>query len=336
VIVPFDVVKDSLAQHFGTECFSAELIDRPGFSGLPIFRVQCNGRTLALRSWPNSINSRTKIEHWHQVVTLLANSALNSTLFPKLEPWNRPGVSMLFQTIDGLHWTLATWMNGSPLPIEKISESIVLQLSERLAKLHQDTERLHPYRGPSLAIQERLEGLHTIERSRLEPTCSEPTRLRCQTVLRRIRKELSHWQSFLRRESLVERPQHWIVRDLWRENLLVDEDCQLQSIVDLGASRIEWPAFDFVRLVGSLSPSASYWSKAYAVYQAAMPNSKLPELAVCMMLHRISTGIAIAHWNDRLSNTTLPHLLEERALARASELLDIWEGSEEFQVKFQI
>ncbi len=44
---------------------------------------------------------------------------------------------------------------------------------------------------------------------------------------------------------------HWIIRDLWRENILI-EDARVSGVIDFGASRIDWPLLEVVRMLGSL------------------------------------------------------------------------------------
>jgi Ser/Thr protein kinase RdoA (MazF antagonist) len=319
-------LRNRLTRHFGTADLQVELIEQPGFSGLPIYRVQCVGKQFALRAWPNSPSSRMKVEHWDQVVLHLSSSTLNRSLFPKIEKWRGDIQLPLFQTMDDMHWTLASWMDGSPLLSERISEPIRIQLSERLANLHRETATVHSCVGRSFAIQERLDGLKSIAKTSLNPTTSDPVQWNVLAKILQAQKELPLWEKFLRQESRRDRMQHWIVRDLWRDNLLVDDNCQLLSIVDLGASRIEWPVFDFVRLIGSLKSSMTSWSNAYDAYQSGQPSSTLPELAVCLMLHRISTAIAIAYWNDQLHTVAHPSLQRDRIFARMSELLDIWDS----------
>jgi hypothetical protein len=321
-------LRNRLARHFGTSEWHADLIEKPGFSGLPIYRIRCDGQLFALRAWPNSASSTMKVEHWDQVVTHLSSSTLNRCLFPRLEKWRGDIQMPLFHSVDDMNWTLASWMDGVPLLAERVTEPIRIQLSERLAILHRETATIHSCTGRSMAIQERLDGLKSIARSSLNQTSSDPIHWNCFAALLQAQKELPFWEKFLRQESHRDHNQHWIVRDLWRDNLLVDGDCQLLSIVDLGASRVESPVFDFVRLIGSLKSSMTSWSNAYDTYQSVLPSSTLPELAVCLMLHRISTAIAIAYWNDRLQNVEQQSLYRNRIMARMSELLDIWNSCE--------
>lgn len=317
-------LRNRLTRHFGTADWNADRIEKPGFSGLPIYRIRCDGLQFALRAWPNSPSSTIKVEYWDQVVTHLSSSTLNRCLFPRVEKWRGDIQTPLFYTIDDMHWTLASWMDGAPLLAERISEPIRIHLSERLAILHRETATIHSCTGRSLAIQERIEGLKSIARSSLNQTPSDPIHWNCFAALLQAQREMPFWEKFLRQESQRDHKQHWIVRDLWRDNLLVDDACQLLSIVDLGASRVEWPVFDFVRLIGSLKSSMTSWSNAYDAYQSVLPSSTLPELAVCLMLHRVSTAIAIANWNERLQNVEQQNLYRTRVLARMSELLDIW------------
>lgn len=286
------------------------------------------GQQFALRAWPNTTSSRSKIEDWNQVVSHLAASSWNARLFPKIEKWRGELLQPLFQTINEFHWTLASWLEGLPLPADCVSETVRMQLAERLAILHRETENVQSCTKSSLAIQERLQGLKSIALVSSNWKRSHPLEVRLRSTMQDIQKESTLWEKFLRIESLRDRKQHWIVRDLWRDNLLVDENCQLLSIVDLGASRIEWPVFDFVRLMGSLNATKNSWTNAYDAYQSLIPSSTLPELTVCILLHRISTAISIAYWNDKLNDETLQYLPADRMLARISELLDIWDNSE--------
>ena len=326
--MPSVQLKEQITRHFGTTDFILKPIECPGLSGLPIYRVQYMGQLFALRAWPNTPASRSKIEDWYLVVTHLATSSRNARLFPKIEKWRGELLQPLFQTINDFHWTLASWLEGRPLSAESISESVRLQLVERLAILHRETDSVQTCTKSSLAIQERLHGLKAIASAPSNWKRSHPLEVRLRSTMRDIQNESPFWEKFLRIESLRDRKQHWIVRDLWRENLLVDEHFHLLSIVDLGASRVEWPVFDFVRLMGSLNATMKSWANAYEVYQSFMPSSTLPELAVCVMLHRISTAISIAYWNDKLNDETLQYLHPDRMLARMSELLDIWDNSE--------
>ncbi len=43
---------------------------------------------------------------------------------------------------------------------------------------------------------------------------------------------------------------HWIVGDLWRENILVMDD-RITGIVDFGAARVDWPVLEVVRWLSS-------------------------------------------------------------------------------------
>jgi hypothetical protein len=150
-------LRSRLARHFGTADWQADLIEKPGFSGLPIYRIRCEGQQFALRAWQNSPSSTTKVEHWDQVVTHLSSSTWNRYLFPRIEKWRGEIAFPLFHTIDDVLWTLASWMEGAPLLAERISEPIRIQLSERLAILHRETATVHSCIGRSLALQERTE-----------------------------------------------------------------------------------------------------------------------------------------------------------------------------------
>jgi hypothetical protein len=117
------------------------------------------------------------------------------------------------------------------------------------------------------------------------------------------------WLRFLTICESQNRECHWIVRDLWFENILVDERQHFSSIVDLGAARLDWPGLDFVRLFGSLSyrdgdrtvfsgddSDEELWNDAYGAYTQSHTDHAIESLEECKMLHKVSLGLSLFQW----------------------------------------
>ncbi len=119
-----------------------------------------------------------------------------------------------------------------------------------------------------------------------------------------------HWQ------------QHWIVRDLWRENILMEPTTGRFSIVDLGASRSEAPFFDLVRFLGSMSLGLQEWSKCWQTYHSVAHMPLQISVEEGYFLHRVSTAIGIEFWTAQLSGSGLS---DRNRSARLFELIDEWE-----------
>ena len=138
------------------------------------------------------------------------------------------------------------------------------------------------------------------------------------------------WQRFLSFGGRQMRACHWIVRDLWRENILLDDSKRFSSIVDLGAARIDWPGLDFIRLFGSLSYDSGHdfsvdgssknelWQDAFAAYTRKHPSHTIESLEECKMLHIVSVGLSIAQWVRWIQSGTIDLRNSEKA-QRVSE-----------------
>ena len=90
---------------------------------------------------------------------------------------------------------------------------------------------------------------------------------RLRVVLERALEQLHRHQISIRDrlQRLISSPVdcHWIVRDLWRENVLIDRD-RISGIIDFGAARVDWPALEIARWISSwLEPDDPRISKLF-------------------------------------------------------------------------
>jgi hypothetical protein len=303
-----------------------------GFSDAVIYRLETDLGDFAIRSWPNRFDTPSKVEFWsstNQSFTDDTNSltlvgAANQTPFPQLVEWcsNDASAGPILPYADKL-WTLCQWVTGKPLESNGVSKSTVEHLATVLGRLH-SRSNVDMRVSSSLAgnqtmrsnsLRERLDLLKSMD-YRLLSSCDPTHFFTNNQLLEKVKHCLAimlerqpSWLRFLTICESQNRNCHWIVRDLWSENILVDERQRFSSIVDLGAARLDWPGLDFVRLFGSLSYGAGdrtilahddggedLWKDAYHSYTQSHNEHTIESLDECKMLHKVSLGLSIVQW----------------------------------------
>jgi len=302
-----------------------------GFSDSVIYRLETNLGVFAIRSWPNRFDTPSKVEFWSRVNetfstesnTLAEVGAANPTPFPKLVEWRSKdgSASALLSFADKL-WTLCDWVGGKPIETN-VSKATVQHLATVLARLHAHSRNALNASGTSLgnqtmrsnSLRERLELLKSIDYRLLvsfDPANFFANNQLLEKVKHCLAIVLERQPSWLRFLSICEsqnRDCHWIVRDLWSENILVDDQQRFYSIVDLGAARLDWPGLDFVRLFGSLTYASTdrsvfvtgqreedLWNDSYTAYAQSHIDHAIESLDECKMLHTVSLGLSIVQW----------------------------------------
>lgn len=343
-----------------------------GFSDSAIYRLHCNEKSYAIRSWPDRVDTLSKIQFWRAIesrflaepqTSLTLLGAVASNPFPRLYAWDRS--LNVDETVLGIHpasrvwlhrfgerlWTLSEWVPGTSIPSGPVPPNLIVQLARILARLHAQTSvatdevksPLGQLKMPSRAIEERWLALKAIDHRLFAAVDRSPFLAavglsdRVKHVLGTVLHASVQWKHMLSVCAGQTRTCHWIVRDLWRENVLVDEAGDFSSIVDLGAARVDWPGLDFTRLFGSLlypdksfshasdDPSDSIWRLAYEAYSAEYPDHSIESLEECRMLHEVSSGLAIAQWVTWIDHGTFESANTDkfsRIADRISELCD--------------
>ena len=291
-----------------------------GFSDSAILRLTCVLGAFSIRSWPNRFDTHSKIEFW-----AAANEALNNERslkhagaatdipFPVLTKWQPHGEpSALVLPFEGQLWTLCSWVPGQPIAANQVDETLVVHLATVLGRLHAKPLGLQTMQSNSL--RERLEALKSLDH-RLFTAIDQTAFFSASHLSDKLKHCMAivlergpDWERFLSIGGRQMRACQWIVRDLWRENVLLDDSNRFSSIVDLGAARIDWPGLDFIRLFGSLSYDSGHdlslnvtsknelWQDAFAAYTNEHPSHAIESLEECKMLHIVSVGLSIAQW----------------------------------------
>ena len=314
-----------------------------GFSDSAILRLTCALGAFSIRSWPNRFDTPSKIEFWaatnetfNDNERSLKNVGASTNIpFPVLTQWKPHGDHAVFVLpFEDKLWTLCSWVQGQPIASNQVDKALVVHLATVLGRLHARPLGLQSMQSNSL--RERLEVLKSLDH-RLFSLIDQTTFFSSSHLSDRLKHCMAivlergpDWQRFLSVGGRQMRACHWIVRDLWRENILLDDSKRFSSIVDLGAARIDWPGLDFIRLFGSLSYDSGHdlsvdgssknelWQDAFAAYTNELPSHAIESLEECKMMHMVSVGLSIAQWVRWIQSGTIDLRNSEKA-QRVSE-----------------
>ncbi|MEQ1824884.1 MAG: phosphotransferase [Pirellula sp.] len=320
-----------------------EVVESKGFSNTIIYRFSNGTGAYAIRSWPSQAASRDKIGFW---IACNLEFEQECAPFPKLHRWvqHDTGSDTVLRLGDQF-WTLADWVQGHPLKLQDTGLETLEHLGAVLGAIHMNTQRMseRELKGiqivkSSPTILERLAFLDGLTYDVLRVVPSDhfyDTRgIKDKVVgsLTKLLEKKGEWQRFLGACAKRLRNCHWIVRDLWYENVLVDSNSRFVSIVDLGAARIDWPGLDFVRLFDSVIGNAprlaggsgqEWWGKALAAYSNVHPTHSIDSLDECMLLGEITTSLSIAQWVQWIAESRFPMQNQDMCERIASRLAEL-------------
>jgi hypothetical protein len=306
--------------------FTFESIPSSGFSGTSIYRLTNSIGSFAVRSWPTSAPSRDKIDFWQAIHSAsqrsVARGELDCQPFPSLMRWVSSSPTSRWILPFGDHlWTLCEWVSGRPIERADVDVDLIRHAASVLGSIHRTTLsavdeqgiKLPERRQPSASIQERKRFMQSLDNHMIEHVrdsgffAEAKLTERVTECLRMLARLIAFREPFMEICSVRERTCHWIIRDLWHANLLVDSSGKFSSIVDLGAARLDWPGLDFIRLFGSLiglragrlegrSNDEDWWQIAFTAYAEVHPTHAIDSLDECRFLSQLSCGLSISQW----------------------------------------
>jgi aminoglycoside phosphotransferase (APT) family kinase protein len=194
---------------------------------------------------------------------------------------------LLFQ---GSNWNAYTWMQGKP--IASPNDEQLRAAMKALAELHRLWQRhAETATGPSPSVQHqimRLEAWTEVE-FQLISRSSHPLHQQALALLRQHRPSaiarLRPWQH-------TPLPLHFILGDVWAEHLLFTGNT-LTGIIDLATIRLDHPAHDLARLLGSYcNGDARRRAQALEYYPHTDPHLETLTIA----LDETGTIVALGNW----------------------------------------
>ena len=226
---------------------------------------------------------------------------------------------------DELYWQLSQWMPGKANYLEQPSDKKLRNAVSTLAQLHvvwaksPNAGHLGPIDYTSPAMDDRIRMLEALTQQSLLDF-GRPANLREEDLARRTSLQLVRLGKEWLEQLLFHRKQpiklHTVLRDIWSDHVLfVDE--AVSGIIDLGAIRIDEPATDVARLIGSLEPnSPARWRMALETYRHINPSVSFERVA---LLDKVSCLLSAVQWYRWL-------IAERRQFhSPATVLLNRWE-----------
>ncbi|MEO8269565.1 MAG: aminoglycoside phosphotransferase family protein [Aureliella sp.] len=289
-----------------------------GLSGALIWQCQSPQGPVALRCWPAIHPTPERLSEIHAAMLVARGQDL--PFVPAIIKNCRGGS----YTSDGKRlWEVTQWMPGMADYLAAPSTERLQAALRALAKLHrawQGTPQSLTPVGLSPTVIERsqkleyyLEQLSTWTR---QPLIDSPHRRLADHTLQRL---AAHGPQLMQQLAIVRYqpiPLHFVLRDVWSDHILFTDD-RVTGIIDYGAARVDEPATDVARLLGSLEPfDRGRWMIGWEAYQAFNP---LVDLERVRVLDRVGTLLSAVQWLQWL-------VLQPRSFkATTNQLTERWQ-----------
>jgi len=270
-----------------------------GFSGARLWQVSTARGDFALRRWPAEHPSPERLEWIHALLRHVAREGLTIVPVP-VENIHR---KTYLQT-HGHLWELVPWLAGRPA---KSPCRDILKLRAALAALarfHQAAASF-PIGAPQLGISpalknrhEQLQRLIAGEATELYQSISADVWPAGVTPAQRMAQLFALASRPVERQlaiaARIATPLQACLRDVWSDHLLFEGD-EVRGLIDFGAARVESPAGDVARLLGSLAADDPHlWRAGIEAYQSVRPLSET-ELQLIEAFDR--STVLMAGWN---------------------------------------
>ncbi len=220
-------------------------------------------------------------------------------------------------------WELSSWLPGSADYLQARSDERLRNAMHALAQLHRAWSS-QACVAPSPTVVDRIERLrHWQQTGLLADHFASYASNRLEAALIRdtvfhLKSSAPRLQSCLQEASRQRVQIHPVLRDVWSDHILFSENT-VTGIVDYGAVRVDEPATDVARLLGSLEPDDQQrWTSGLQYYREESGSTLDPDRVG--LLDRVATLLSAAQWMDWLTIERLQFDVP------ASQLFARWEG----------
>jgi Ser/Thr protein kinase RdoA (MazF antagonist) len=303
-------------------------VERPGFSGALVLRIETAAGAFCLRGWPLGTESSERILALHEFLAYVRAQEINSVPAPVA---SEEGITLVWAA--GRFWQLETWLPGHADFWSRPSDVRLAAAFVALARFHQAARGFRPAGGrpshlgpaePAVAptVLDRIGRMKHWKPIRLaelrERICQYAGD--CPTVAVVAQRVLS---AFERCAPRIERelqsafqmpvPLQPCLRDVWHDHVLFEGE-EVSGLIDPSAARTDTVAADISRLAGSLiADDRLGWGRAIDAYQSVRPLSEA-EAALVGILDRSGVLLSGMAWLERRYFEGIP--FTERALER--------------------
>jgi homoserine kinase type II len=318
-LLPSDAAARLVLRHYplGRDGSLESLGSRGGFSGAQLWRWSDGVATFCLRAWPDQGISSDRLE----LVLGWQRAARDAGLdfVPAIQATTNGERWVPF---EGRLWHLETWMPGRADSRGQPTSRRVKEACRVLAQLHLVWQR---GRAPTPAICPAV-----VRRLRfLSDWRIPPRQVNDSAAVQRALRLLPRWI-----ERLPQQLQAWTQRltsvqpclcDPWREHFLYEGD-RLTGLIDFGALRLDAPAVDLARALGSLvEDDAEGWRIGLEAYRSVRPFSATEE-GLARALDRSGTVLGAANWLLRLQSPDVERAAAEERLITLLARLERWDS----------
>lgn len=288
-----------------------------GFSGARLWRVTASDGEFCLKAWPEHID-RGWLQRVHGWMSVAQSRGL--PFVPRV--WqNRAGESCIAHA--GRVWDLVEWLPGKSE--QRPSTQQLESACTALARLHLVWEQCEPGCEVPESVRRRLHVAskwQAIIQSGWQPdweACPLPAAPTLQRIWRRLPAQLPQIPELLMPWTRKRVTLFPCLCDVWNEHVLFAGEA-VAGIIDYGSMRIDTPAADLARLLGSYENDAeSLWRVGVTAYRRIRELSQDEEW-LAHLLDKTGTVLSAASWLDWLVRTPRP-FDDYDAVAKRTEAL---------------
>jgi Ser/Thr protein kinase RdoA (MazF antagonist) len=249
-IIPVKFAEQTLSQFAiqSTKSFAG------GLSGARVWKCQSSlFGALCLRQWSPTHPTQDRLQFIHNALEH-ANERL--AFIPRVL---RDQTGKSFWFVSDCLWEVTQWMPGQANYIRQPSQAKLNSATDALAELHAVWCEFAPEQGLSPTTTQRISvldewlGTHDLV-ERVGAQVRGPIEAAaCMSTIRMLHSRGPRLLDELRRANEVQVRLHPVLRDIWSDHLLFEGD-RVSGIIDFGTVRMDEPAADLSRMLGSLHP----------------------------------------------------------------------------------
>jgi homoserine kinase type II len=252
-----------------------------GFSGARLWRIDGQAGPLCLRAWPSDFPpERLLFIHHHMTLARVAGLTFVPRMLPSIQ-------QTLRIEYGGRLWELQEWLAGEADYNRRPSPAKLRAACAALAQLHAS--------WPSSA---RFDAGRELVRSGWRPLAHAATddsaRPAAERVWQILSPRIDAIPDLLKRWNTQIWPLQPCLCDVWHDHILFNGD-RVTGVVDYGAMKIDHPAVDVARLLGSfVEDDPAGWATGIAAYRKVRPfTAEEEELARVLDLAGTTVGASV-------------------------------------------